>query len=152
MPRDMLITAVEAAYGSEEAKSYAFLNDAYGNDTRSEKRKKEPSERITKIRTKKSKKNLSTLYNIGDSVMVMPDKRIGIVCEPVNEKGVLRVQVAGKKIWINHKRVKLHVRAEELYPEDYDFSIIFDSVEQRKMRHDMGRKFVEGTLDYNEED
>ena len=47
---------------------------------------------------------------------------------------------------------KLHVRAEELYPEDYDFSIIFDSVEQRKMRHDMGRKFVEGTLDYNEED
>jgi hypothetical protein len=55
--------------------------------------------------------------------MVMPDKRIGIVCEPVNEKGVLRVQVAGKKIWINHKRVKLHVRAEELYPEDYDFSV-----------------------------
>ena len=27
----------------------------------------------------------------------------------------------GKKIWINHKRVKLHVAAEELYPEDYDF-------------------------------
>ena len=115
-------------------------------------RRKEPSERIIKMNTKKSKKNLSTLYNIGDSVMVLPDKRIGIVCEPVNEKGILRVQVAGKKIWINHKRVKLHVRAEELYPEDYDFSIIFDSVEQRKMRHDMGRKFVEGTLDYNEED
>ena len=50
--------------------------------------------------------------------MVLPDKRIGIVCEPVNEKGILKVQVAGKKIWINHKRVKLHVRAEELYPED----------------------------------
>ena len=115
-------------------------------------RRKEPSERIIKMNTKKSKKNLSTLYNIGDSVMVLPDKRIGIVCEPVNEKGILRVQVAGKKIWINHKRVKLHVRAEELYPEDYDFSIIIDSVEQRKMRHDMGRKFVEGTLDYNEED
>lgn len=155
MPKDMLTTAVEAAYGSEAAKSYDLLNDI---DKKPEKtnsnsnRRKEPSERIIKMNTKKSKKNLSTLYNIGDSVMVLPDKRIGIVCEPVNEKGILRVQVAGKKIWINHKRVKLHVRAEELYPEDYDFSIIFDSVEQRKMRHDMGRKFVEGTLDYNEED
>ena len=81
--------------------------------------------------------------------MVQPDNKIGIVCEPVNEKGVLRVQIAGKKIWINHKRVKLHVRAEELYPEDYDFSIIFDSVETRKMRHDMGRKYVDGTLNLN---
>lgn len=32
--------------------------------------------------------------------------------------------------------------AEELYPEDYDFSIIFDSVENRKLRHQMERKFV----------
>lgn len=84
--------------------------------------------------------------------MVQPDKRIGIVCEPVNEKGVLRVQIAGKKIWINHKRVKLLVRAEELYPEDYDFSIIFDSVETRKMRHDMGRKYVDGTLNLNDDE
>nr|MCR5106062.1 DNA mismatch repair protein MutS [Eubacterium sp.] len=163
MPRDMLITAVEAAYGSEAAKSYDFLKDIEENDektggingktdrnsdTNSNKRK-EPSERIIKMNTKKSKKNLSTLYNIGDSVMVLPDEKIGIVCEPVNEKGILRVQVAGKKIWINHKRVKLHVRAEELYPEDYDFSIIFDSVETRKRRHDMSRKYVDGTLNLN---
>lgn len=46
------------------------------------------------------------------------------VCEPMNEKGVLRVQLPGKKIWINHKRVKLQVAAAELYPEDYDFLII----------------------------
>ena len=83
--------------------------------------------------------------------MVSPDKKIGIVCEPMNEKGVLRVQIAGRKIWINHKRVKLLVRAEELYPEDYDFSIIFDSVEQRKLSHDMGRKFVEETLVHDSE-
>ena len=37
-------------------------------------------------------------FQIGDSVMVLPDKKIGIVCEPVNEKGVLRVQLPGKKI------------------------------------------------------
>lgn len=75
--------------------------------------------------------------------MIYPDKKIGIVCEPINEKGVLRIQLPDKKIYINHKRVKLHVAAEKLYPEDYDFSIIFDSVETRKARHQMERKYVE---------
>ncbi len=82
--------------------------------------------------------------------MVYPDKKIGIVCEPVNEKGVLRVQMPGKKIWINHKRVKLHVAADELYPEDYDFSIIFDTAENRKIRHDMERKYTEEVIRYED--
>ena len=29
-----------------------------------------------------------------------------------------------------------------MYPEDYDFSIIFDTVENRKARHQMERKYV----------
>lgn len=78
--------------------------------------------------------------------MVLPDKKIGIVCAPVNEKGVLRVQMPHKKIWINHKRVKRHVAAEEMYPEDYDFSIIFESVQNRKIRHDMSRKYTEESI------
>lgn len=78
--------------------------------------------------------------------MVYPDKKIGIVCQPVNEKGVLRVQMPDKKIWINHKRVKLHVPAVELYPEDYDFSIIFETAENRKIRHDMERKYTTETI------
>ena len=40
--------------------------------------------------------------------------------------------------------MKLHVAAAELYPEDYDFSIIFDTVENRKLRHQMGKHHVEG--------
>jgi len=76
--------------------------------------------------------------------MILPDKKIGIVCQPENEKGVLRVQLPGKKIYINHKRVKLVVAAEKLYPEDYDFSIIFDTVENRKLRHQLDRgKMIE---------
>lgn len=145
MSKEMLSTAVEAAYGKDAVDNYKF-NKAEAEDQDESKRRKEPSERITKIRKPKKTAKIAVDYKLGDSVMVYPDKKIGIVCEPANEKGVLRVQVAGKKIWINHKRVKLRVRAEELYPEDYDFSIIFDSVENRKLRHDMGRKFVEGTL------
>lgn len=87
-------------------------------------------------------------YNIGDSVMILPDKKIGIVCEKVNEQGVLRVQLPDKKIWINHKRVQLHVAASELYPENYDFSIIFDTAENRKLRHDMERKYTEKEINY----
>ena len=59
--------------------------------------------------------------------MIYPDKKIGIVCQTANEKGVLRVQMPQKKIWINQKRVKLQVAADQLYPEDYDFSIVFDT-------------------------
>ena len=76
--------------------------------------------------------------------MVYPDKKRGIVCRTANEKGVLQVQLQDKKIWINHKRIKLHVPASELYPEDYDFSIIFESVEERKAKHQMERKYCEG--------
>jgi len=141
MPDRMLKTAICAAYGREAADSYHFANEA-----QNQKRKK--VSRIKKKTKPVSRTGLSEKFNIGDSVMVFPDKKIGIVCEPVNEKGVLRVQLQNKKIWINHKRVKLHIAASELYPEDYDFSILFDTTEQRKMRHDMERKYVEGQLSY----
>ena len=85
-------------------------------------------------------------FSVGDSVMVYPDKKIGIVCEPEDEKGVLRVQIADRKIYVNHKRVKLHVKAEELYPADYDFSIVFDTAENRKKRHDMERKYTDEVI------
>lgn len=78
--------------------------------------------------------------------MVFPDKKVGIVCEEADDKGILRVQLPGKKIRINYKRIKLLVAAEKLYPEDYDFSIIFDTVANRKLRHQMERKYVEGAM------
>lgn len=135
MPNEMLKRAIRAAYGE----------DAVGNYTFSKPKKPLIKKNTRKIiRSKKASVNaaLSSKYNIGDSVIVYPDKKIGIVCSPINEKGVLRVQLPNKKIWINHKRVKLHVAATELYPEDYDFSIIFETVENRKKRHDMERKYT----------
>ena len=49
-----------------------------------------------------------------------------------------------KRIHINHKRVKLHVPADGLNPEGNDFSIIFDTVENRKQRHQVERgKMIE---------
>lgn len=143
MPYAMLKTAICAAYGEEAVAAYQFQKE----DTIIEKQN---INKISKIKKTKRKTDLSTKYRLGDSVMVYPDRKIGIVCEPINEKGVLRVQLPNKKIWINHKRVKLHVAAAELYPEDYDFSIIFESVENRKIRHDMERKYTEDIIRYDE--
>ena len=141
MPASMLRTAARAAYGKEdipEGLSSIVL------DNRVERTG------VPGIRKKKTKGTLKAKgrgYQLGDSVMVYPDKKIGIICQTMNEKGVLRVQMPDKKIWINHKRIKLHVAAEELYPEDYDFSIIFDSVKNRKLRHDKERrKMIEETV------
>ena len=88
----------------------------------------------------------SQSFNIGDSVTVYPQKDIGIVYQPANDMGEIGIQIKGKKRLINHKRIKLRVAAAELYPDDYDFSIIFDTVENRKARHLMGRKHVAGNI------
>lgn len=143
MPEEMLKVAICASYGEEAVKSYSFQNTQGVIP-------KKGTAKITKAKTGKNKTELSTKYKIGDSVMVYPEKKIGIVCEPINEKGVLRVQMPNKKIWINHKRVKLHVAATELYPEDYDFSIIFETVENRKIRHDMNRKYTDAVIETEE--
>ena len=37
------------------------------------------------------------------------------------------------------------------YPEDYDFSIIFDSVKERKLHHEMSRKYTTARLEKDEE-
>lgn len=144
MPHEMLREAVKAAYGEEAVDSYTFSQ-------RNPELVKKAVHRIGRRKQGREREKLSEKYRRGDSVMVYPDRRIGIVCEPINEKGVLRVQLPGKKIWINHKRVRLHVAAEKLYPEDYDFSIIFETVKDRKIRHDMGRKYTEDIIFCEEE-
>jgi len=88
----------------------------------------------------------SERFNIGDSVMVYPQKDIGIVYERANSKGEVGVQIKSKKRLINHKRIKLKVAAAELYPDDYDFSIVFDSVVNRKARRVMDKRHVEGNV------
>ena len=166
MPEYMLKEAEEAAYGEtvvgnliEKTGPKEYENEEIGtewyqgaeNTGRDNKAlMKEHAPHIKKAR-KMQQNSISGKFRRGDSVMIYPDKKIGIVCETVNEKGVLRVQLREKKIYINHKRVKLHVAADELYPEDYDFSIIFDSVETRKMRHQMERKYEEGQIILHEE-
>lgn len=142
MPGNMLSRAAKAAYGSDgETK----IEGMAGN----EELKKSSHPKIQKIKKAVTQKEAKK-YQIGDSVMVYPEKKIGIICRMADEKGMLQVQMKKEKRWVSHKRIKLHVPAEQLYPEDYDFSIIFDSVEKRKAQHDMKRKYVDTELTYEE--
>ncbi|MBP3886418.1 MAG: DNA mismatch repair protein MutS [Cellulosilyticum sp.] len=105
------------------------------------------------IREKKAKPaNKESTFTIGDSVLVFPQKEKGIVFALENKEGEVGVQIKGRKKWINKKRIKLLVPASQLYPEDYDFSIIFDSVENRKARHNMGRKQTAQVAYYESEE
>lgn len=81
------------------------------------------------------------VFSMGDSVSILPEGLKGIVYRPADEQGNLIVQVQGEKLTLRHTRVRLLVPASELYPPDYDFSIIFDTVENRKAAHQMSRKF-----------
>lgn len=83
-------------------------------------------------------------FTRGDSVTVYPEKVIGIVVKPEDAQGNVLVQIKKEKRLINQTRLKLKVAAAELYPEDYDFSIVFESVENRKARHQMGKHHIEG--------
>ena len=80
-------------------------------------------------------------FTMGDSVMLLPDKKSAIVYRPADDEGNVVIQFQGRKLTVKHNRLKLLVPAAELYPPDYDFSIIFDTVANRKAAHTMARKF-----------
>lgn len=142
MPGSMLKRAALAAYGEAAHTDPGWeKKEMYENN---QELIHEKGIHIQKRKRVKNHQEEAGKFQLGDSVMVYPDKKVGIICQTANEKGVLRVQLSGKKIWISHKRIKLLVAAAELYPEDYDFSIVFDSVEKRKARHQMERKHIEG--------
>lgn len=132
MPDGMLRRAALEAYGEEEPDGLSLDADQHLVH--------EHAPSVRKEKTVVGNQVITEKFRRGDSVMIYPDKKIGIVCQAANEKGVLQIQLQDKKIWVNHKRVKLHVAAAELYPADYDFSILFDSVETRKLRHQMEKK------------
>lgn len=161
MSEQMLERAALEAYGENSRGSVANTVFREGRQIKTELQEtQQPARSVTghgasgtKVRKKKpvsSNQKKANRFRLGDSVEVYPEKRIGIVCQMADEKGMLRVQLPDKKIWINHKRLKLLVAAEELYPENYDFSIIFDTAKNRKLRHQMEKHNIEEVIEGEE--
>ncbi|MEH7131015.1 endonuclease MutS2 [Neobacillus drentensis] len=82
---------------------------------------------------KKSKIEMKVpLFHQGDNVKISPTNEFGIIYTGPDQLGNYVVQIKEKKHTINHKRINLYIPARELYPDDYDFDIIFHSKENRK--------------------
>ena len=79
-------------------------------------------------------------FTMGDSVQLLPEKKIAIVCQSADDNGNVVIQLQGRKLKVRHNRLRLLVPAAQLYPPDYDFSILFDTVANRKAAHTMDRK------------
>jgi hypothetical protein len=94
----------------------------------------------------KARKTTASSFIKGDCVYISSMDRTGIVYEPENSRGEVVVMVMKKKYKINHKRLSLHVAAKDLYPEDYDLDIVFESKENRKRRKLMSKRHVEGLV------
>ena len=139
-PNKMLVSAAKEAYGE---KSESLIR-AMKLQNESAKLERIHAPRIEKAAVVRSNLDIAQKFARGDSVTILPDDKIGIVVKPADKNGNVLVQLRKEKVLLSHKRLKLKVAASELYPEDYDFSIIFDSVEVRKARHEMGRHHVEG--------
>ena len=98
-----------------------------------------PSGRLQRLREKTE--GSFERFTMGDSVLLLPDKKKAVVYQPADDEGNVIIQLQGQKITVRHNRLKLLVPASQLYPPDYDFSIIFDTVANRKAAHTMDRKF-----------
>jgi DNA mismatch repair protein MutS2 len=83
-------------------------------------------------------------YQIGDRVYVSSLKTAGIICELENTQGEYGVLAGNKKHQIHKKRLKLHIRSEMLYPENYDMDIVFETKENRKKDKLMNKRHVDG--------
>ena len=82
-------------------------------------------------------------FAMGDAVILQPDGTHAIVFQPADDKGMVIVQIKREKQAVNHKRLQLHIPASQLYPPDYDFSILFDTVANRKAAHVLSKRYDE---------
>lgn len=96
---------------------------------------------VHQLKKSQEKKPDLVTYQIGDKVYIHYLKMSGIIYDLENKRGEYGVQVQGKKMSIHKSRLKLFIEAKDLYPDDYDFDIIFETVENRKKKHILDRKF-----------
>lgn len=156
MAEETLEMAWKAAYGNGGQERKALpdiikeIDGERGQGNPDKARQNPKTRKVSRIRSREDgqkagnqrKEDIKDKFHMGDSVMVYPQRKLGIVFAPADDKGDVGVQIQKRKLFVNYKRLQRKVAASEMYPEDYDFSIIFDTVENRKARHQMDRKYV----------
>ncbi len=78
-------------------------------------------------------------FNVGDRVILMDKGESAIVYKERDKFNNLIVLYKKEFMEVNYKRVKLEVKAEELYPAGYDLNQLFVSFKERKLEKDIAR-------------
>lgn len=78
-------------------------------------------------------------FSVGDKVLLLDKNDSAIIYKGRDEFNNVVILYNKEFIEINYKRVKLELKAEELYPEGYDLNQLFVSYKERKLERDIER-------------
>lgn len=78
-------------------------------------------------------------FSVGDKVLLLDKDDSAIIYKGRDEFNNVVVLYNKDFIEVNYKRVKLELKAEELYPEGYDLNQLFVSYKDRKLERDIER-------------
>lgn len=78
-------------------------------------------------------------YSIGDKVILLDNNESAIVYKEMDKLNNVTVLYKNEFIEVNYKRMKLDIKASELYPKDYDLNQLFISYKERKLERDIER-------------
>lgn len=78
-------------------------------------------------------------FEIGDKVELLDFDDFAIVYKPIDKFNNVEVLYKNEFISVNARRLKLQLKAKDLYPEGYDLDSLFVSFEKRKLDRDIER-------------
>ena len=114
----------------EKTKGY-IENKKYNYNLLKESKKKTMVEKV--------KEESINHYNIGDKVFLLDKGESAIVYKEMDGFNNITVLYKKEFLEVNYKRVKLEIKREDLYPEDYDMEQLFVDFKTRKMNKDIER-------------
>ncbi|BDB00577.1 endonuclease MutS2 [Clostridium botulinum] len=78
-------------------------------------------------------------YSVGDKVILLENNESAIVYKERDRLNNVTIIYNKEFIDVNYKRIKLELKASELYPEGYDLNQLFISYKERKLEKDIKR-------------
>ncbi|MCS4477306.1 endonuclease MutS2 [Clostridium botulinum] len=78
-------------------------------------------------------------YSVGDKVTLLENNESAIVYKERDRLNNVTILYNKEFIDVNYKRIKLELKASELYPEGYDLNQLFISYKERKLEKDIKR-------------
>lgn len=78
-------------------------------------------------------------YSVGDRVILLDNNESAIVYKEIDKLNNVTVLYNDELIEVNYKRIKLDIKASQLYPDGYDLNQLFVSFKERKLERDIER-------------